>query len=127
MPKKSKILLVDDDAAFTALLKERLEYEQYEIAVANSGEEALKKVDSFFPDLVLLDLKMPGLTGDFVALRIKAKTQDRLPIIVLTGYGDPITVTTTFAMGVSDHVVKPCDLEDLIHRIERCLMSPGSV
>ena len=121
MPKKSRILIVDDDAAFSALLQERLEHEQYEIAVANNGEEALEKVDSFLPDLVLLDLKMPGLTGDFVALRIKAKTKDRLPIITLSGYGDPLTVATTFTMGVSDHVVKPCDLEDLIHRIERCL------
>ena len=127
MPKKSKILIVDDDAAFSALLQERLEHEQYEVTVANSGEEALQKVASFFPDLVLLDLKMPGLSGDLVALRIKAKTKDRLPIIALTGYGDPLTVATTFAMGVSDHVVKPCDLEDLIRRIERCLMSPGSV
>src|SRR5204863_9057897 len=85
MPK-SRILVVDDEAAIRASLKRTLEYEGYEFLGAATGQEGLSLVEREAPDLVLLDVKMPGMDGLEVLDRIRA-INDALPVVVVSGHG----------------------------------------
>jgi DNA-binding response OmpR family regulator len=117
--KQKKILIVDDEADFATFLKARLENAKYRVSVAHNPWETREKVKSFSPDVVLMDLQMPEVPGDLLAMEIRRKRP--IPVIALTGHGDPTTVATTCAMGFADHIVKPCDPTYLIQRIEKCL------
>ena len=122
MADSKKVLIVDDDADFATVLENRLKQGGYQVVVAQSGEEALATVKTILPDLILLDLGLPDLPGDIAALRIKSENGNRvIPIIALTGHGDPLTRSTTRAMGFVDHIVKPYESEDLFKRIEKAL------
>ena len=122
MTNPKKILIADDDADFTKLLESRLRQKGYEVAVAWSGERATELARTFRPDLILLDLGMPGLAGDIAGLRIKVENGNRvISIIALTGHGDFLSLATTYAMGFADNILKPYDPEDLFRRIEKFL------
>ena len=122
MANPKKILIADDDADFTKLLESRLRQKGYEVAVSYSGDRAIALARTFHPDLILLDLGMPGLAGDIAGLRIKVGNGDCVvPIIALTGHGDFLSLATTYAMGFTDHILKPYDPEDLFRRIEKLL------
>ena len=117
-----KILAVDDDSDFTRVLESCLKQRGYEVSVAQNGERAIELAKTFHPDLILLDLGMPGLAGDIAGLRIKAENGNKkIPIVALTGHGDFLSQATTFAMGFADHLLKPYEPEDLFRRIERLL------
>ena len=122
MRDSKKILIVDDEANFAKLLCAFLKQRGYQVTVAQDGERALQMLETSSPDLILLDLGLPGLSGDLVALRIKSENRSRIPIIALTGHGDPLTESTTRAVGFEDYVVKPFDSNDLIRRIETLLV-----
>lgn len=117
-----KILIVDDDTDFTSVLEARLKQRGYEVAVSNGGKEAVGQARLFHPDLILLDLEIPDLPGDITAFRIKSENGSRaIPMIALTGHGDPLARATTRAFGFVDHVTKPYEPEDLFNRIEKHL------
>ena len=119
---RKRILIVDDDSDFTKVLQSRLQQRDYEVVVAGNGEGAVVMARTFHPDLILLDLGMPGLAGDITGLRIKVENGNRfVPIVALTGHGDFLSQATTRAMGFVDHILKPYDPEDLFRRIERLL------
>ena len=113
-----KILVVDDEENIRLLYKEELEEEGFLVELARSGEEALEKLSLFRPDLVTLDIKMPGMGGLEVLKRIREKERD-LPIILCSAYGEFKLDFTTWASDA--YVVKSADLTDLKSTIRKFL------
>ena len=105
MPKE-KILIVDDDPDIVESLQDRLEYYGYDVSAAYDGEEALKKIDDNPPDLVLLDIRMPGIDGMEVLQRITQKYPGML-VVMLTAYGTIDVAVESMKKGAHDFVVKP--------------------
>ena len=105
-----KILVVDDEEHIRLLYKEELEEEGYDVESAESGEEALEKLIQFRPDLVSLDLKMPGMGGMAALTRIREQDKE-LPVVICTAYGDYKRDLTTRASDA--YVVKSSDPSEL--------------
>ena len=118
IPKK--ILIVDDDVDFVAVLESRLKLAGYQVTVVHTGREASEIVKMLYPDLILLELGLPDLPGDITALRIKSENGNRfIPMIALTSHDDLLSRLTTWEMGFVDHIAKPYEPEDLFNRIEK--------
>ncbi len=105
MPK-SRILVIDDEAAIRDSLKMTLEYEGYEFLGAATGQEGLALIEREGPDLVLLDVKMPGMDGLEVLDRIRAMN-DALPVVVVSGHGTISTAVEATKKGAFDFIEKP--------------------
>jgi DNA-binding response OmpR family regulator len=105
-----RILVVDDEEGIRQLYKEELEEEGYEVELAERGEEALEKLSRSKPDLVILDLRMPGMGGLEVLERIREQDKD-LPVIICTAYGEFKSDLTTWASDA--YIVKSADLTEL--------------
>ncbi|MEK6760264.1 MAG: response regulator [Deltaproteobacteria bacterium] len=107
---KKRILVVDDEEGLRLLYKEELEDEGWAVLLASSGEDALKMLDKELSDLVLLDIKMPGMDGVEVLRRVKEKWKD-LPVILCTAYPH---YKHDFGTWASDaYVIKSSDLTEL--------------
>jgi DNA-binding NtrC family response regulator len=116
MPKE-KILIVDDDPDIVESLQDRLEYYGYDVSVAYDGEEALKKIDDNPPDLVLLDIRMPGIDGMEVLQRITQKYPGML-VVMLTAHGTIDVAVEAMKKGAYDFLEKPTeDIQDKINAI----------
>ncbi len=113
---KIKLLLIDDEKQFVSTLSERLDLRGFEVKAVNDGEEGLKIVEANFPDLVILDLKMPGLSGIEVLTRIKSSHPD-MPVIILTGYGSTEEGLKGKKAGALDYMMKPLNINELIAKI----------
>ena len=111
-----KVLLVDDEREFVSTLAERLSMRRMQVQVANDGEQALKQVETDPPQVVVLDLMMPGLSGLEVLDRIKGKYPE-IEIILLTGMGGSVEAARGIRQGAFDCLVKPLNIEKLIERI----------
>lgn len=116
----AKILLVDDEAAITANLASFLERAGFAIEVASDGEEALRRVADFAPDLVVLDVLMPRLDGREVCRRLRA-AGNWTPIIMLTQVGSPAERAMSLEEGADDYLNKPFDPYELVARIRAVL------
>jgi two-component system nitrogen regulation response regulator NtrX len=103
---KSRILVIDDEAAIRDSLKMTLEYEGYEFLAAATGQEGLALIERESPDLVLLDVKMPGMDGLEVLDRIRA-INDALPVVVVSGHGTISTAVEATKKGAFDFIEKP--------------------
>lgn len=113
-----KILVVDDEESIRVLYAEELRDSGYDVYTAVNGEDALIKVDEVNPDLVTLDIKMPGMDGVEVLRKIKEKRRD-LPIIMSTAYP---TFKQDFSTWASDaYIVKSSDLSELKETIKKIL------
>jgi two-component system response regulator (stage 0 sporulation protein F) len=113
-----RIMVVDDEENIRFLYKEELEDEGFSVELAKNGEEALEKLPHFKPDLITLDIKMPGMNGIEVLKRIRE--QDRqLPIVLCSAYGEYKQDFTTWASDA--YVVKCADLTELKTTIRRLL------
>ena len=115
----SKILIVDDDTNICELLRLYIEKEGFTAELANDGESALKKFESFSPDLVLLDIMLPGLDGWQVCREIRAYS--KVPIIMLTAKSDETDELQGFQLGVDEYIVKPFSPKILVARVEAVL------
>ena len=113
-----KILVVDDEENIRFLYKEELEEDGFQVELAKNGEEALLKITVFQPDLITLDIKMPGMDGIEVLNRIREKER-KLPIILCSAYGEYKQDLTTWASDA--YVVKCADLTELKQTIRRLL------
>jgi len=113
-----KILIVDDEESIRLLYKEELEEEGFVVEVAKDGEEALKQLSLFKPDLITLDIKMPGMNGIETLKRIR-EVERQLPIIMCSAYGEYKQDLTTWASDA--YVVKCADLTELKSTIRRLL------
>jgi two-component system sensor histidine kinase/response regulator len=117
-PAEFKILVVDDVVANVILLKALLSREGYKIATATSGEDALNKLPIEKPDVILLDVMMPGMSGFEVAEKIaKMSYFEDVQIIFLTALNSPADIVKGFKLGASDFVTKPFNREELIIRL----------
>lgn len=114
-----KILIVDDDKNICELLRIYIEKEGFEAAIANDGETALEMFDAFSPDLVLLDIMLPGLDGWQVCREIRKKSSK--PIIMLTAKGEVFDKVLGLELGADDYVVKPFETKEVVARINAVL------
>ena len=113
-----KILVVDDEESIRFLYKEELEEDGFMVEVAKDGREALEKLPLFKPDLITLDIKMPGMDGIEALKRIR-ETERQIPIILCSAYGEYKQDLTTWASDA--YVVKCADLTELKTTIRRLL------
>jgi len=115
-----KVLVVDDERQIRDLLNEFLTGEGYEVLLASNGEEAIELAETEYPDVILLDVKMPGFDGIEVCKRLKAESKTQfVPVIMITGYIDNKMVA--IEAGVDDFVNKPIDLVELAVRVKSIL------
>ena len=121
MPK-SRILVIDDEAAIRDSLRMTLEYEGYEVLLAATGQEGLALAERESPDLVLLDVKMPGMDGLDVLERLRAMT-DTLPVIVVSGHGTISTAVEATKKGAFDFIEKPFASERVLVSLRNALDS----
>ena len=117
---KSRILLVDDESDLLSLWKLRLESNGYEVATALSGEEALAKLSSVNPHVVLTDLKMPGIDGLALFEAIRERNKG-VPVIIITAHGSIPEAVEATRQGVFSFLTKPIDGKELIRETEKAL------
>ncbi len=116
--KPRTILVVDDEESIRFLYREELEEEGYKVITAADGEEALRKVRKDDPDLITLDIRMPGMDGIEVLQRIREMNKD-IPVIMSTAYGE---YRNDFNVWASDaYIIKTANLGELKETIERLL------
>ena len=118
--KSSSILMVDDDAAFRHVMSGELRRLGYEVATAASGEEAVQCIAANEPEVILLDLRLPGM-GGIETLRMINANAPGAEVVMLTGHGSIDTAIEAIRIGAFDYVVKPCPLDELDVRIQRAL------
>ncbi|MDK2866250.1 MAG: two-component system, OmpR family, response regulator VicR [Clostridiales bacterium] len=111
-----KILVVDDEKPISDIIKFNLSKEGYEIDTAFDGDEALKRVYQFQPDLVLLDVMLPKLDGFQVCKRIRESFN--MPIIMLTAKEEEVDKVLGFELGADDYITKPFGMRELIARVK---------
>ena len=121
-PAEFKLLVVDDVQTNVLLLKALLSKDGYGILVANNGQEALEVIRNENPDLILLDVMMPGMDGFEVAERLKSEEyRCEIPIIFLTALDDTQSIVNGFKLGAGDFISKPFRKEELMVRIKHQL------
>ena len=116
----AKVLVVEDDEAIAQGLEFNLERKGYQVEVANDGAEALARIRATRYDLVLLDVRLPGIDGFDVCQRLR-REGNFTPILMLTARAQPDDVIFGLKMGADDYVVKPFDLAELLARVEGLL------
>jgi two-component system phosphate regulon response regulator PhoB len=124
---KQKILAVDDEEDILELLRFNLTKEGFAVVCASSGEEALKSALSNRPDLILLDLLLPGMDGLEVARRLKSDGSTKeIPIIMVTAKGEEADIVSGLEVGAEDYITKPFSRKVLIARVRAVLRRKAS-
>ncbi len=119
---EENILIVEDEKDIQELVRYNLSKEGYRVTCADSGEEGLKTVQSLHPDLVVLDLMLPGVDGLEVCRRMKKDSATaHIPIIMLTAKGEESDIVTGLEMGADDYVTKPFSLKVFVTRVRAAL------
>ena len=118
--KPASVLLVDDDATFRQVMANELTHLGYQIEAVGTGEEAVRRIATSEPDVVLLDLRLPGMSGLDVLKSIHASAP-ATEVVMLTGHGSIDTAIESIRIGAFDYVVKPCPLDELHIRIQRAI------
>jgi two-component system, OmpR family, phosphate regulon response regulator PhoB len=114
-----KILIIEDERALTDVLTYNLQRDGYEVSVAHDGQEGLRKAQTTLPDLIILDLMLPLLSGIDVCRELRARERTRdIPIIILTAKAEEMDQLVGFSMGADDYVTKPFSVKVLLQRIK---------
>lgn len=119
MVAKQKILIVDDDNNIAELISLYLTKECFDTKIVNDGEEALLAYKSYNPNLILLDLMLPGIDGYQVCREIRAK--DNIPIIMLSAKGEVFDKVLGLELGADDYIMKPFDSKEMVARVKAVL------
>lgn len=119
MVAKQKILIVDDDNNIAELISLYLTKECYDVKIVNDGEEALLAYKNYNPNLILLDLMLPGIDGYQVCREIRAK--DNIPIIMLSAKGEVFDKVLGLELGADDYIMKPFDSKEMVARVKAVL------
>lgn len=119
---KKKILVADDEPAVVRILKDRFTHWGYEVDTAGDGEETARKVRSFKPDLLLLDLKMPKRSGMQV-LEESRLQRPGVPVLIITAQQPETMRNICIAGGADDYICKPFDIRRIRESVERILSS----
>lgn len=123
---KHRILIVEDEPSMSRGLKDNLEFEGYEIDVADNGVEGLKLVSAHHYALVILDVMMPQMSGLEVCKKVREAGAD-VPIILLTAKSEEIDKVLGLELGADDYMTKPFSLRELLARIKAVLRRRGTV
>jgi DNA-binding response OmpR family regulator len=116
----TKILIVEDEPNMVAGLRDNFEFEGYEVVTAYDGEQGLQRALSEAPDLIVLDVMMPKMSGLEVCKQLKAK-RSSIPIIMLTARGQEVDKVVGLELGADDYVTKPFSIRELIARVKAVL------
>ena len=119
MVSKQKILIVDDDNNIAELISLYLTKECYDTQIVNDGEEALRAFETFRPNLILLDLMLPGMDGYQVCREIRHNSD--VPIIMLSAKGEVFDKVLGLELGADDYIIKPFDSKELVARVKAVL------
>ena len=119
MAVKQKILIVDDDANIAELISLYLLKECYDTKIVEDGESALHEFKTYQPNLILLDLMLPGIDGYQVCREIR--TQSNVPIIMLSAKGEVFDKVLGLELGADDYIIKPFDSKELVARVKAVL------
>ncbi len=119
MVSKQKILIVDDDVNIAELISLYLTKECYETKMVHDGEAALRELNSFQPNLILLDLMLPGIDGYQVCREVRTRSQ--VPIIMLSAKGEVFDKVLGLELGADDYIIKPFDTKELVARVKAVL------
>ena len=119
MATKQKILIVDDDSNIAELISLYLTKEFYEVQIVEDGEQALQVFDTFQPNLILLDLMLPGMDGYQVCREIRRRSNT--PIIMLSAKGEVFDKVLGLELGADDYMIKPFDSKELVARVKAVL------
>ncbi|MFZ3046204.1 MAG: response regulator [Desulfatirhabdiaceae bacterium] len=115
--RKYRILIVDDETFVGELLSEYLTGNGYEVSTVENGEDALTAYSQFKPDIVILDIRMPGMSGIEVLKKMR-KLDNKPSIIMASAYGDSETINETMAQGADHYLQKPMTLSKLLEMVE---------
>ncbi len=118
-----KILIVDDDKNICELLRLYMEKDEFEVVLSHNGEDAVNKFTQTNPDLVLLDIMLPGQDGWQVCREIRKKSD--APIIMITAKGETFDKVLGLELGADDYVVKPFDAKEVVARVKAVLRRMG--
>lgn len=118
--RKKRILVVEDEKHIAEGLQLNLSLQGYEVSVASDGIKALQQLKIFRPDLVILDIMLPGIDGYAVLKSIRVENE-RLPVLILSARSAPDDKIKGFSYGTDDYLVKPFELEEFLLRVKRLL------
>lgn len=124
--RTTKILIVEDEPNMVAGLRDNFEYEGYQVTTAGDGVEGLQRALDESPDLIVLDVMMPKMSGLDVCKQLKAK-RPSLPIIMLTARGQEVDKVVGLELGADDYVTKPFSIRELIARVKAVLRRTHTV
>ena len=115
-----RVLIVDDEEELVITIAERLQIRGIQAETATNGETALKMIEANPPQVVVLDVMMPGIGGIEILKRMNAQNL-QIPVILLTGYGSTEQGKEGMELGAFDYLMKPCDLNMLIGKIQEAV------
>ena len=118
---KRKILIIDDDADVVMVVRSRLEAQGYEVVTAYSGDAGIEEIKNENPDIIVLDVVLPGRNGYEVCAKIKADKELSRPVIMLTSRNKEVDKQMGFICKADAYVIKPRSGEDLLPHIERLI------
>ncbi|MEG2440677.1 MAG: response regulator transcription factor [Acetivibrio sp.] len=119
MAEKQKILIVDDDGNIAELISLYLIKECFDTLIVNDGEEALQQFNDYKPNLILLDLMLPGIDGYEVCREVRKNS--KVPIIMLSAKGEVFDKVLGLELGADDYIIKPFDSKELVARVKAVL------
>lgn len=122
----AKILLIEDEQALRCALEDTLEYNGYSVVLADDGETGIKLADQERPDLIILDIMLPGIDGFEVCIRLRA-TGISSPVIMLTARSDEVDRVVGLEVGADDYLVKPFSTRELLARIKAHLRRSSNI
>jgi DNA-binding response OmpR family regulator len=123
----AKILVIDDEPDLVSTIQCRLEWSKFEVIAAGNGEEGLKKAANEKPDLILLDIDMPGMNGHEVLDRLRNRPDLRdIPVIMCTALCDAEDIAKASSYGIVDYIAKPFDFSELVVNISNVLANKAS-
>lgn len=119
---RDKVLLVEDERSLTDVLVYNLERDGYEVFVAHEGKDGLRKAQTILPDIVILDLMLPGMSGLDICKEIKSNSKtSTIPVLMLTSKSEESDQIVGFAVGADDYVTKPFSTKILLQRVKAVL------
>ncbi|MCH8289444.1 MAG: response regulator, partial [Candidatus Marinimicrobia bacterium] len=116
----ASIFVVDDDSVIRANLQEFLQMEGHEVETFSSGEDALSRISNEVPDLMLIDLRLPGIDGLNLLEKVKNESQS-IQVVIITGHADISSAVKAIKLGARDYIKKPFDMEEIsiiVHKAE---------
>ncbi len=117
-----KILIVDDHDKFCEMLGTILSSKGFETTKALNGKEALREVSNFVPDLIILDIIMPGMSGTEVCEKIKKNVSSRkIPVLMMTGFASEDNKVDSYIAGADDYIIKPFETDHFLDRVNELL------